>query len=78
MAPSEPSLSMTSSSTSIPVFDLETFRVPSDVDEAFYIPNFITLEEEEYLLRKVTPKPVLSRNLIYLISQFKIRIDNGK
>ncbi|GJJ14023.1 hypothetical protein Clacol_008280 [Clathrus columnatus] len=36
----------------VPPFDLKSFRVPSDVDEAFYIPNFITPEEEEYLLRK--------------------------
>jgi len=33
--------------------DLSRFIVPSPIDEVFYIPEFITEEEEEYLTRKV-------------------------
>jgi alkylated DNA repair protein alkB homolog 6 len=33
--------------------DLNQFRVPGS-QEAFYIPNFITEDEEEYLIRKVS------------------------
>ena len=32
--------------------DLENYRIPGTSD-AFYIPNFVTREEEEYLMRKV-------------------------
>lgn len=31
---------------------IENFLVPG-TDEAYYIPNFVTEEEEEYLIRKV-------------------------
>ncbi|KAF8509465.1 hypothetical protein BU17DRAFT_98905 [Hysterangium stoloniferum] len=34
--------------------NLSRFIVPSPIDEVFYIPEFITEEEEEYLTRKIT------------------------
>ncbi|KZO97482.1 hypothetical protein CALVIDRAFT_497232 [Calocera viscosa TUFC12733] len=37
--------------------DLEGFRIPIPGLEAFYIPEFVTAEEEEYLLRKVDSAP---------------------
>jgi hypothetical protein len=33
--------------------DLSSFRVPCDIEDAFYIPEFVSREEEEYLQRKV-------------------------
>lgn len=36
---------------------LSQYRVPSSLDEVFYIPEFITEREEEYLLRKVGRVP---------------------
>ncbi len=34
-------------------FDLEQHRVPCGLDEVFYIPEFVTADEEAYLVRKV-------------------------
>ncbi|KAF8322762.1 uncharacterized protein EI90DRAFT_2977629 [Cantharellus anzutake] len=38
---------------------IEEHRVPCSVNAAYYVPNFISAEEEEYLLRKIseTPRP---------------------
>ncbi|WVR09718.1 hypothetical protein IAU60_006794 [Kwoniella sp. DSM 27419] len=44
-----------SSSASFP--PLEHFRVPNIPPAAYYIPDFITVEEEEYLLRKIGQSP---------------------
>ena len=30
-------------------------RVPSPIDAVYYVPDFITVDEEWYLLRKVRP-----------------------
>lgn len=35
------------------VMDLEQYRIQSDLEAAYYIPEFITEAEEEYILRKV-------------------------
>lgn len=35
------------------MIDLCCFRVQSVTDEVFYIPEFVTLDEENYLIRKV-------------------------
>lgn len=40
--------------------NLENHRIPGASD-AFYIPNFVTPEEEEYLMRKVRVLVVLNR-----------------
>lgn len=36
-----------------PKYDLEQHRIPNLPPAAFYIPNFITEQEEDYLLQKV-------------------------
>ena len=42
--------------TASPVSDVSAFHVPG-TSTAYYIPNFVTAEEEEYLIRKVRVKP---------------------
>ncbi|EMD30909.1 hypothetical protein CERSUDRAFT_163644 [Gelatoporia subvermispora B] len=37
--------------------DLKSFQV-TDADEVFYLPDFVTKEEEEILLRKITESPL--------------------
>lgn len=45
------------------VWDLEAARITSLPDDAFYIPEFITEEEEQILLQKVIP-PQSPRSLL--------------
>jgi hypothetical protein len=46
--------------------DIKQFTIP-DSDEVVYIPNFVTEEEESYLLRKVGRVPLtLLPDLIWL------------
>lgn len=39
---------------------LEQYRIQDAPLSMFYIPNFITLEEEEYILNKVRLPPILN------------------
>ena len=45
--------------------DLESHRIPGTSD-AFYIPDFVTPEEEEYLIRKVRVLACQMRDVRYL------------
>ena len=42
--------------------DLSAFHIPG-TSKAYYIPNFVTVEEEAYLIRKVRVQAVIERRL---------------
>ena len=57
--------------------DLETHRIPGTSD-AFYIPNFVTPEEEEYLMRKVRVLAYQIRDMSDYLTVIEQIIDSPK
>ena len=47
--------------------DLETARISSLPQAGFYISDFITEEEEEYLLHKVPPSSLPNQMILYSV-----------
>ena len=50
--------------------NLSDYAINSNgISQAYYIPNFITIEEEEYLIRQVRePRTYIESRIIFLIS----------
>ena len=56
--------------------DLLHFLVPSPISEVFYIPEFITVEEEKYLTRKVIPFSTIVMSALVATSMTRL-LDHG-
>jgi hypothetical protein len=59
-----------------PKFDLDQHRIPNLPPAAYYIPNFITEQEEAYLLQKVCLSSVEASELIVRLEKALSR--NGR